>query len=99
MAGGNYHKNYLIAFCPHIHRIPMQSLKYLALMVSVKCYLHMTDRTLIDFSRFSIFVTLNKNIYTLWGLKCLLGPITYILSKLIIPFLFIPISNMEKKLY
>ena len=41
---GEFSKNYLIAFCPHIDCMSMQNLESVALMVSEKRCFDMTDR-------------------------------------------------------
>ena len=62
-------------------------------MVPYKRCLDMTDRRTYgqtdrrtDMAKSIFLVALIKNVYILYGLTCLLPPVTYILPKLICPF-------------
>ena len=59
---GELSKNYLMAFCPHIDWSALESV---ALMVSEKHFLDMTDRR-TDMAKSIFLVVLIKNIYTLY---------------------------------
>ena len=65
----------------------MQNLESVFLMVSEKRCLDMTDRQTDGQGEIDFSLVLIKNIYNLYGLTSLLPPVTYILPKLIRPFL------------